>query len=446
MSWFSKLFTPREESQDRCPLQLDLPGWHRQPRADPSVDVWQWRDGDGDTLTVRLESMPAFAGGDELDLQRLRTICRERARQENASIVQVDPALVASFDGVQVITKARVGMAAAYAGRLTFPLTAPHFVVQIEAVERGTTGQRDAMATAIMAQRGELQFEAPEVPGGPRRIKGWAQDPYDQGFDRDTLNFVSDDERLDVLMPGHPLSKLRRTLAGIQETATLEGDAVFTNRSIPSSETPPPRRGRISSAALGMLCFHAKRFDHSETAFRESIAAWETSGSAPDADIATQFLLLGLACECQGKHRDALPIFQRAERAAVASLGPNDVLAAHAANNQARVLLAMKDPLAAEPLFERALASFESTEGDSSSTAVALNGLGMVRHSQQRAEEAIRLFERALRIFEKEHGAECQDCADVWRNLAMSLAHIGDSQGANHALSRAKAISGDSSR
>jgi tetratricopeptide (TPR) repeat protein len=99
----------------------------------------------------------------------------------------------------------------------------------------------------------------------------------------------------------------------------------------------------------------------------------------------------------------------------------------------------MKDHVAAEPLFERALAIFES-EGEGSSTAVALNGLGTVRNAQERYDEAIPLLERALGIFEKEHGPECRDSADVWGNLAISFAYVGDERRATHALSRAEAI------
>jgi tetratricopeptide (TPR) repeat protein len=189
-----------------------------------------------------------------------------------------------------------------------------------------------------------------------------------------------------------------------------------------------------------MLCFHAKLFRQSEEAFVDSIAAWQASGRVPDADMAKQLLLLGLASDCQGKHRDAFPIFQRSERVAVASVGPDHLLVAHAVNNQARALIAIKDHVAAEPLFERALALFESIEREGSSTAIALNGLGMVRNCQKRYDEAVPLLERALKIFEKEHGPQFQDCGTVWGHLAIAFAYTGDERRANDALSRARAI------
>ncbi len=343
-----------------------------------------------------------------------------------------------------VITKARVGMAASYAGQMLFPLAGPHVVIQMTATEHGVTGRRDAIATAAMAHRGEIILEPPESPGGPSAIKGWFQDPYDPAFDRDALNCVSDDDRLDAVLPKHPLSKIRATLAAIRATATLNDAmprAAVPDRPSARFQALQPRRGRMSSAALGLLCLQAGRFPQSEQALAESIGELEASGRAPDADLARQLLLLGLALDCQGKHHEAIPVFQRSERAAVAALGPDDLLVGQSVNNQARARIAIHDHAAAEPQFERALALFESKEGQQSNTAIALNGLGMVRNAQQRYDDAIPLLERALKIFEKEYGPECPDCGTVWGHLAIAFAHTGDERRAKDAMALARHIS-----
>lgn len=121
-------------------------------------------------------------------------------------------------------------------------------------------------------------------------------------------------------------------------------------------------------------------------------------------------------------------------------MGANDALVGQAINNQARALVAVEDHAAAEPLFTRALALFESNEGEDTNTAIALNGLGMVRNRQERYEEAIRLLERALQIFEKTHGPQFEDCGTVWGHLSIAYAGLGDERRARHALSRARAI------
>jgi tetratricopeptide (TPR) repeat protein len=447
MSWFSRLLGVNQayEDEPRCPIRFDLTGWHPQ-RRDATSRKWRWKDDDGHMLTVHVEQAPAFASGDAADLRRLRAVCRETASQTSASMVQVDPIQVAAIPGVLVITKARHGLGASYVGRMLFPLVGPHYVVQMEAAENSVTGERDAIAGAALAQIGEIELEPPESPGTPgRRIKGWFQDPYDPALDRDALNCVSDDERLDALLPKHPLSKIRAVLALIRNTATLDPSPALESASSwrpATADTSEPRRGRMPSLALGMLCFQAGLFHQSEQAFADSIAEWEAGGRGADPDLANHLVLLGLSYDCQGKHRDAVPIFQRSERAATAALGPDHPVVAQAVNNQARALIALNDHTAAEPLFERALAMFESVEGQETNAAVALNGLGMVRNCQERYAEAIPLLERALKIFEKEYGAQFQDCGAVWGHLATAFAHTGDERRANHALSRARAILG----
>ena len=77
------------------------------------------------------------------------------------------------------------------------------------------TGIREAVITAEMMSAGELTSES--------YTRRWAQDPYDpayQGVERRVLRFLSDDERDDARFPQHPLSKVRRVLAGIPAGAT----------------------------------------------------------------------------------------------------------------------------------------------------------------------------------------------------------------------------------
>jgi hypothetical protein len=446
MSWFSRLIGHGQEPEGKppCPIRFDRTGWHPQRRSEAPSTSWQWKDDDGQTLTVRAEQTPAFADGEATDLARLRAVCRETASLANSAIVQVDPIEVAAIPGLLLITKARAGLGSLFVGRLVFPLAGPHYVVEVVSSEGGVTGQREAIATAALAQRGELRFEPPESPGGPSRIKEWCQDPYDPAFDPGALNCLSDDERLDAVLPRHPLSKIRATLTLIRNTATLE--APMPLGTVPgwppaSADTREPRRGRMSSGTVGLLCFQAGLFHQSEQAFMDSIAESETDGRAPDVDVAHQLLLLGLSCDCQGKHLDAVSFFQRSERAAVA-VGPDHPLVAQAVNNQARAHLAIKDHAAAEPLFERALALFESKDGEGTNVAIALNGLGAVRNAQERYDEAIPPLERALEIFEREHGPQFQDCGTVWGHLAIAFAHTGDERRAKNALSRAQSILG----
>jgi hypothetical protein len=92
----------------------------------------------------------------------------------------------------------------------------------MHAIERGVTGERDALVTAQLAERGELEIESAGAPGEPGKIKHWFQDPYDARYSGAAVYSMSDGDRLDVLFPDHPLSKSRKWLGQIQ--ATLEMD------------------------------------------------------------------------------------------------------------------------------------------------------------------------------------------------------------------------------
>jgi len=69
-----------------------------------------------------------------------------------------------------------------------------------------------------------------------------------------------------------------------------------------------------------------------------------------------------------------------------------------------------------------------------------LNGLGLVRNSQGRHAEALVYFEQALTIFEKVHGPQFPDCADVLRNMAAAFQGLGEGRKASEALAHARQV------
>jgi hypothetical protein len=376
----------------------------------------------------------------------MRSTWRKRAARLDASLVQADITQIGPALGFFAVIKSRDGLKAKYSGSLLVPLAAPHYEIRMDAEERGITGQRDAIVTACLAQRGEIRLELPDARGGPARISGFCEDPYDPQFDRDTLNCVSDDERVDLVLSDHPLSRMRRTLALIRESLTFAPGALLegTGAAVPdASRHAEPRRGRLSHATAGTLLFKARLFDQSEAAFAASIAEHEMAGRPLDVDIAQQLLGLGLSRDCQGKHRESIPAYERAEQVARTFLEPGHPLIAMTINNRARALIALNDHAAAEPAFEQALQMFHALEGQQTNAAIALNGMGMVRNAQERWAEAIPFLEKALKIFDAAIGPDAPDCGDVSLNLARAYAHVGDVERAQQALDNVKRIRGE---
>jgi hypothetical protein len=165
-----------------------------------------WQNADGDVLSLALEAACEFP--DVSDLNVVRRQSRELAQRMNSGLVQAD--VVAGADGpaVMLIYKRLVMPRFLFTGMLVVaPTSKASSVWTVVAGERGTTGVREAVITAMLMNEGKLTVEGYKT--------SWAQDPYDpayNGVDRSTLRYLSDDECYDARLPQHPLSKVRREL------------------------------------------------------------------------------------------------------------------------------------------------------------------------------------------------------------------------------------------
>jgi tetratricopeptide (TPR) repeat protein len=324
---------------------------------------------------------------------------------------------------------------------LTIPFKGVHYTITIHAVESGVTGTRDAVVTGHLASRGKLEFGEPEADGG-RRIKGWFQDPYDPGYEGRMLYSLSDDERLDALFPDHPLSRIRTCLRQIQNTLTIDEtvarDVLMPNHRVAEAVEHP--RYLLSSETVAILYLEAGMCDQAEKVLADSLPELERTSGVNDRALGRTLFMLGLARDFQGKPLEAEPVLFRAWSIFKSTLGDAHEETAQAALNLARVYIVLARYDDAEPLLQEALRFFEENQGPGSSVGVALNALGMVKNARGLYTEAVPMFKRALDIIEKVHGAEFPDCADVLRNVAVSLKKTGDDRGAGEALARAARI------
>ena len=421
-----------------------------------SHDSLAWCNADGDTLCACLHNRLIGTQSGLSDLDSLRAFYREEAIREGGGLICAEIAAVGGIRSVKVIKKYERRPAYAYKGILIIPFKNTQCAVTIDSIERGVTGERDAVVTAQLAARGELEFESDARSGEPNKIKGWFQDPYDSDYLGSAIYSMSDDDRLDVLFPRHPLSKIRKCLGRILDTlvidyAILKDTASGTDEAQEQErrETSGQARRLLSSGTVGSLyilfgssLLEAGRFDEAERLFAISISELERATEVNDFDVAQHLLLLGLACDSQGKYFDAEPVLSRARSIFQQCLGEEDLNTAQATLNLARVFVCSGRHAEAEPLFLQTLTVFKEKDASGSSAGVALNGLGLVRNARGLYQEAIPYFEQALDIFQRVHGPEFVDCATVLRNMALSLRHTGDDQRAEEALRRARQING----
>lgn len=196
-------------------VRLTLPGWSESA---PDKDVRIWHDSDGDALSLTFHEKG-------LDLPRisdetvLRNRCREIAQGREAGLIEARTMVFGLGPSVAYIYKRMQVQHTGYAytGMFITSIDSSSLIWTIVAVERGTSGLREALVTADLMEGGKLTLEDYQ--------RYWAQDPYDpgyQGVDRIVLRFVSDDEVYDQQFPQHALSKVRRVIVALPDHVCLE--------------------------------------------------------------------------------------------------------------------------------------------------------------------------------------------------------------------------------
>jgi len=499
MNWLTRFLrkdTGRADAPSVHSIQFDTSCWKSKKMIDNRLE---WRNNDGDTLCITFFAHPNEFLHDLSNLKSLRESYRREAAKSDGAIITVEVAPIAGIASIKVINKFERLPAYAYEGTLVLPFRNFYYTIIVHSIERGTTGVRDAVVSAHLAERGELEielFEKSDASDATGRIKGWFYDPYDSSYQGRTLHSMSDDERFDALFPHHPLSKIRGFLNAIERTLTFDrtirrDDYWKSTSSIVGGLVVPTtikesgiRKYALSSATVGTLYGKAGRFAEAESILKDSIATCEKSYDAkhPEtaaitvdlahvyihqgrfdeaekllkralnireqaygqdhSEVAKSLLLLGLVYDAQGKYIDAEPILLRARTIFEASFGAQHPTTAQAINNLARVYISQGKHAEAEPLFRQALRVFEKEDPSrTSNAAIALNGLGLVCNQREHYSAAIPLFRRALEIFEKVHGPEFPDVATVLRNMAFSFHKLGDDREAKKLLARAEGIS-----
>jgi tetratricopeptide (TPR) repeat protein len=449
MQWLTRILKgPRASGSLLDSIKFDTRGW---TLAKQRRNALEWRNADGDALRACGDSnLPAPPLSELSSEDSLRAFYREEAIRRGGGIVCVEIVQAGGIRAVKVINKYERRPAYAYDGTLIMPFKNAQFSVTIDSIERGVTGERDALVGSTRAGLGELEIESAPVPGEPGRIKGWFQDPYDPSYQGSAIYSMSDDDRLDELFPNHPLSKIRKGLGRVQATVVIDQsilkDALLAPSSMGQEIWSQPRRllssRTVSSLYLssGSSLLQAGRFDDAEELLKVSMSELEPTVGVDDCLVAQHLLFLGLAYDCQKRHLDAESVLSRARRIFEETLGPTDLNTAQAMLNLARVYICLGRHDEAEPLFLHTLKVFNEKDASGSNVAVALNGLGLVRNARGLYVEATPYFEQALQIFERVHGTGFIDCATVLRNMALSLQHTGDDRRAEEALNRARRI------
>ncbi|MFJ9058129.1 hypothetical protein [Streptomyces sp. NPDC102409] len=192
---------------------------------DDRVDAWT--NDDGDVLSVHYFDLPPDLPAALDEGPALRASLTHWTAQAGGGLIEASVKRLGELPALRQILKLPLPHqphGQVFIGSFTVPRQECSTVVKIQAPERGTTGMREAV---VMAQVGPEAYVrphpyAPDVQGG--------------------LPFhAADHARWDAEFPGHPLTRVRRTLDALAQTVTLD----------PSFASLPPFTGPVLRGPRG---------------------------------------------------------------------------------------------------------------------------------------------------------------------------------------------------
>jgi hypothetical protein len=367
-------------------ITFDTTGWQLE-EASASRMLWKAPNG---VLTLT----PVDPSSDQLaTLTDLRHRYRAAARAGGEDIVAVEVLPARGGEVLQIIYKRPVGRGYGFRGVLGLRGSKGAFRIESDLGEGGWTGTREAMVNGMRVSCGEFAI-GPIGPDGSARILGLLHDPYDPAFDEEALNSVSDDERLDPIMPGHPLSRTRALLDTVRASLDLAG---LLSPVIKEDPPAPARRQELSFPVLMAIYEAARRPDLGEPALQERIAML---GDTPSPQLAGCLMQLGRLLRMRGRAGNAVPLLSRAERMFIELAGLDAKETVIARTHHAYALVEIGRHRQALPMFISAIKVFEKERFDDRIYLLALAGAGHGLSEQGDTVGAAEYIGRALQLQE----------------------------------------------
>ena len=363
-----------------------------------------------DDLQVELTKLRFDEAIHPADVGRLREEQRRLAIATGRGLVSTD--VTTTQHGIrllEVVTKGRRGMGHDYIGSASGTDGAYTYTVRITAHEAGVTGLREAGVSAQLWELGELQLPTTRINRQPQAIQGWVGDPYDPAWDDDALNSVTDDERLDVAFPSHPLSRVRALLAQVRQSIVFGAEALRPVVEGADGSPAATERGGVrrllSDTAARELQWKHNCFDAVAAALKETLHAIDGPNGNHDERVAEHLLLLGITQSRQEQHADAITSLSRALQIYRNVSGHDDLKTAVTMGHLARAHLELGDLARAATLFPPALEVLEAALPGQLALGMTLSGYGRLLIAQNNS-EALPYVMRARAIAESLSGGQ----------------------------------------
>jgi Tetratricopeptide repeat len=334
-------------------------------------------------------------------LTAARSTQRAVLRAAGEDVVLLEVIGLGEGTALQSIDKRRHGPGYAYRGLIEVHKDGQRFRIETDMTEGNRTGTREAMVSAARMQCGEFALGAKNADGS-FKILGFSFDAYDPAFDDAAENSVADDEDVDLVTPGHPLTRTRalhRTIVATLRTG--DGTAPHAGVTLSDGERPVAGlRRQLTSRAARVLFGAAKRHDLVEHSLKTEIANLD---SASSARLAGCLLELGVFFQVQERPGEALPHLRRAHEMLTELVGEEAPQTVVARTHHGYALFQTQQHAEALPLLVRSIEVLEETQPDSMIYVMALNGAGQILAEQDdpRASDYLEELRRITAPMEK---------------------------------------------
>ncbi len=182
-----------------------------------------WMDTNGVAHTLQFLAGPPKWPFDLTDPNAATAFYRQQCADNGGVMLAMEPAAVDGAEGLRGLFKYRApvpdSLAMYYVGILWLPFQPCSFQMNIEAMEAGTTGAREA---AVMLIERDTWPEAPQETE-PILVNN-AEELFARMAATSVRHLPSDDERYDASFPDHPLSLVRARLAEVIASLKLDPD------------------------------------------------------------------------------------------------------------------------------------------------------------------------------------------------------------------------------
>ena len=320
------------------------------------------------------------------DVARLRDEQRRLASANGRGLVSAEIAVnQQSISVLEVITKKTRGLGFDYVGSATLNHASGSFVVRMIADEGGLTGIREATVSMQLWELGRLNLPLNGGSGRSQAMEGWHVDPYDSACDDGAVNAVTDDERLDMAFPKHPLSRVRAFLSMLRETVVLENVTPGTPGApeAPHVVTSGPRR-LLPDVCVREVQWKLGCFDAIATSLEEHVDSATDGGGNPA--IAESLLMLGIVRARQARYTKAVPALSKALTTFQMLYGSDHVKTAAAKAHLARSFLELGRLDKSEALFLEAFPVLERERPNHLVLGMTLSGYGRLLLARNSAE------------------------------------------------------------